>query len=397
VELIYLHIIYFDVLIKILHIIPNLNKGGAERITLDICQVLASREDVEVILLIIKPEINFEIPDIVDVFVTCSNVKLSIWKKNKYYLQDFEKLIARFQPDVIHSHLFDSEVLSRARVKKNIIYISHIHDNIIQFNPCNFFFPTKRNLVQIYERLWIFNRYKKINNHFISISIDTTFFLKSVLPKRLKNNIFELSNAINYKHFENNNYRYISKDLVRIVSVGSLVKKKNHRLILEVASKLKDLLTNIEFFILGDGPERSNLQNEIINRGLSNHVKLLGNVNDVSKYLNMSSIFLHTATYEPFGLVLLEAMASGLPVISLDGGGNRDIVLDGKNGFLIKENVCEKFVRKILFLIDNPVVYQNMSTFSKQFSKQFDIHNYVEKLVDFYKKKIKLNDYNCQL
>jgi glycosyltransferase involved in cell wall biosynthesis len=79
-------------------------------------------------------------------------------------------------------------------------------------------------------------------------------------------------------------------------------------------------------------------------------------------------------------------MASGLPVISLDGGGNRDVVLDGQNGYLIQENNAICFVKKIIELIHDPSEYKKMSLFSREFAKQFDINNYVDKLVDFYKK-----------
>jgi len=156
--------------------------------------------------------------------------------------------------------------------------------------------------------------------------------------------------------------------------------------LVEIANLLKSKNINFEIIILGEGIERINLEDEIAIKGLSKYVKLLGNVNDVSFYLKNSTLFLHTATYEPFGLVLLEAMASGLPVISLDGGGNRDVVLDGQNGHLIQENNAICFVKKIIELIHDPSEYKKMSLFSREFAKQFDINNYVDKLVDFYKK-----------
>jgi glycosyltransferase involved in cell wall biosynthesis len=114
-------------------------------------------------------------------------------------------------------------------------------------------------------------------------------------------------------------------------------------------------------------------------------VKLLGNVNDVAFYLKQSDIFIHPAIYEPFGLVLLEAMASGLPVISMDGGGNRDIVVDGKNGYLINSNDAHLFFEKILHLLSNKNQYKIMSDFAQRFAKQYDIKKYINQLIEFYK------------
>ena len=372
--------------LRILHIIPSLNKGGAERITLDICRSLANREDCEVLLVLMRDDISYEIPTNLNYQITSSRVKLSVWKKNKFKLKDFEKIIAEFNPHIIHSHLFEAEVLSRARIKKDIVYISHIHDNITQYNKLKCKKPIKRKISDNYERIWLFKRYKKTDNQFISISSDTTHFLQNVLPFSLKNNIFSLANAIDYKSFENIESKAIGSELIRLISVGSLVPKKNQRLLVEIANLLKSKNINFEIIILGEGIERINLEDEIAIKGLSKYVKLLGNVNDVSFYLKNSTLFLHTATYEPFGLVLLEAMASGLPVISLDGGGNRDVVLDGQNGHLIQENNAICFVKKIIELIHDPSEYKKMSLFSREFAKQFDINNYVDKLVDFYKK-----------
>jgi len=137
--------------------------------------------------------------------------------------------------------------------------------------------------------------------------------------------------------------------------------------------------------ILGDGPKRTFLENEIKKLELSNQVVLLGNVNDVPSFLIQSTFFIHTALYEPFGLVLLEAMASGLPVISLDGKGNRDLILNGKNGYLLQENDASMFVSKIIDLMNDPEKYESISKYARTFAENYDIKKYVEKLVDYYK------------
>jgi glycosyltransferase involved in cell wall biosynthesis len=103
-------------------------------------------------------------------------------------------------------------------------------------------------------------------------------------------------------------------------------------------------------------------------------------VENVEQYLWQSDVYVHTATYEPLGLVLLEAMAAGFPVISLDGGGNRDLMINGKNGFLIEKQDPKEFADRIL------EVYQNneISNFNAEFAKQFDIKTYCDKLLEIY-------------
>ena len=370
--------------IKVLHIIPSLNKGGAERITLDICKALSVRTDCEVMLVLMRDDRSYEIPSHVRYKVTSSRVKLSVWKKNRYQLTDLNQIVHSFQPDIIHSHLFEAEVLSRGRLKKSVAYITHVHDNIVQFSSFQATTTLKRKISDYYEKLWLFRRYAKGKNQFISISTDTTSYLQNVLPTPFIRSIFPLSNAIDYTRFYSGQTRILPHGKLRLISVGSLVPKKNQRLLIEIAATLKAIHLDFEFLILGDGPERPQLEEEIAVQGLTGLVQLLGNVNDVPFYLHQATLFIHPAIYEPFGLVLLEAMAAGLPVISLDGGGNRDIVVDGKNGFLIQENDAGLFVEKINYLLTHSNQYESMSVFSQHFAKQYDISIYIDQLMEFY-------------
>jgi glycosyltransferase involved in cell wall biosynthesis len=97
---------------------------------------------------------------------------------------------------------------------------------------------------------------------------------------------------------------------------------------------------------------------------------------------------LHPASYEPFGLVILEAMASGLPVICLNGKGNVGLNVEGKTGFMIDPPDAKKFADKILFLKNNPDEYSKISEYCVNFAKDYDIEIYCKKLVDIYQNAI---------
>ena len=370
--------------LKVLHIIPSLNKGGAERITLDICKALTLRSDCEVLLVLMRDDRSYEIPSQLSYKVTSSRIKLSVWKKNRYQLTDLNQIFTSFQPTIVHSHLFEAELLSRGLLKKGVTYITHVHDNITQFSPFQTKATLKRKIADYYERFWIFKRYSKVKNQFISISSDTTRYLEAVLPTSFKETIFALSNAIDYDRFYSDQSRSLPNGKLRLISIGSLVPKKNQLLLIEIATLLKSTDIDFELLILGEGPERPQLEEEIAVQGLTGMVQLLGNVHDVPFYLHQANLFIHSAIYEPFGLVLLEAMAAGVPVISLDGGGNRDILVDGKNGYLISENHARSFVEKIHHLSSHPHQYKNMSEFAQSFAKQYDISNYIDQLIEFY-------------
>ena len=100
----------------------------------------------------------------------------------------------------------------------------------------------------------------------------------------------------------------------------------------------------------------------------------------MEQYLWNSDIYLHTATYEPLGLVLLEAMAAGLPVVTLDGGGNRDLIRNGENGYIIKQQNSQLFTDLMLEVYKN----QTISVFNIEYANKYDIESYCDKLLNIY-------------
>ena len=88
--------------------------------------------------------------------------------------------------------------------------------------------------------------------------------------------------------------------------------------------------------LLGDGVNFDKVKRAISGYHLENSVLQHGKVDQVEHWLTKAHLYVHAAWYEPFGLVFLEAMASGLPCITLDGKGNRDVIEPKKNGMLME-------------------------------------------------------------
>ena len=118
---------------KIVHVIPNLLKGGAERLCIDICNELISREGNEVRLVVFSPENLYpELTENIKIVHCPITYNLSILKRNEIKISSYTDFINSFQPDVIHSHLFKAELITREKINKNIRYVSHLHDNMPQ-------------------------------------------------------------------------------------------------------------------------------------------------------------------------------------------------------------------------------------------------------------------------
>lgn len=370
---------------KILHIIPSLSKGGAERLATDIVRDLSTREGIEVRLVLFRNEIAYDIGDIRHlIHIIPSSVQLSLWRKNKYHIAELQQFLDYFQPDIIHSHLFEAEIVSRGCYFPKAKWFSHGHDNMQQLHKFQFSGQlSKTRITEFFERSYLLKRYNRNGGTtFISISKHTENYLKLNIPKQ---GHLLLLNAIDCDKFKNEVIREGCTNPIKLINVGSFVPKKNQQFLISIAEKLEKQNIDFEVHFLGDGAMRNDVLGSAREKNINAKIHFQGNVNHVEKHLAEATLYIHTARYEPLGLVLLEAMAAGLPVISLDGGGNRDLMVEGKNGFLIEQENAALFVEKILYLKDNKTAYQSMSSYARDFAKNYDIKNYVDQLLALYR------------
>lgn len=369
-------------MLRILHIIPRLNKGGAERLCLDICNQLQKHIDVQVRLITFSDE-NFYpfLTEDIDWQVVPASVQLSLSHKNVLNVDALQKAIEDFAPDVIHTHLFEAEIVSRSCYYPKAKWFSYCHDNMKQFR--NFSLKTlcnKELLTNYYEKRYLMSRYKANGGTtFVAISHDTESYFRSTQPYR----VVLLPNAIDYNKFYVGD-RHRQGTRLRLVNVGSYQDKKNQKFLVEVAKVLRNRNVDFEINLLGDGERYGDVSKLILEGNLQDNVLQHGNVNNVEEYLWQSDIYVHSAYYEPLGLVLLEAMAAGLPVVTLDGRGNRDLIEQGKNGYMVYEQNAEQFADRILEIWNDQQKYKEMSVFAQNFARQYDIKPYIDKLLDLY-------------
>jgi glycosyltransferase involved in cell wall biosynthesis len=135
----------------------------------------------------------------------------------------------------------------------------------------------------------------------------------------------------------------VSRERLSILTVGRLGSRKNVDLALRgIATLIRQYGKNVEFLIAGTGRHEQRLREIAVSQGINNQVNFLGHVSDGKLPLLYSSadIFALTSNYEGFGLVLLEAMACGTPVIGTDVGGISTVIDHGRTGVLIKPNPC---------------------------------------------------------
>ena len=170
-------------------------------------------------------------------------------------------------------------------------------------------------------------------------------------------------------------------DKKRILFVGNLEPVKNPLLFVELAKRLP----KYDFVLVGGGSLKHKMI-ELKERFHLSNLKLAGSVKKVSipLYMNASDLLILPSKSEGFGLVLVEAMACGLPVLGTKVGGIKDIIKDDINGYFISN--VEDAVKKINMLLKDKSLYSKTSKQAIKSSKYFSSKNYAEKNFNLYKK-----------
>jgi glycosyltransferase involved in cell wall biosynthesis len=331
--------------LKIIHVIARLNVGGTSRY---LCNLLPKLEKsgIDYILAVGNVQ-NGEIED--------SNLEglnfrrinsmgraISLIKDARASLEIY-KIIRLTKPDVIHSHTFKAGLLCRLIFPK-IPKVHTFHGHLLtdpEFTrfQLKMIITVEKFLAQFTKKFIVtgnqvsvdlFNSGIGIENQYISIpgELDEMSFR----PRAEVRNELELDNSFT------------------IIWVARIAPVKQPDLVLEVAK----LCPDFSFIICGDGPDLENLRS----RAPSN-VKFLGMVNP-ERYLKAADIFLSTSANEGIPYSILEAQASGLPVVAINSGAVSEIVEDGVNGYLTSGQ-AEEIALRISELNMNPILRIGMS------------------------------------
>lgn len=169
-----------------------------------------------------------------------------------------------------------------------------------------------------------------------------------------------------------------------IISVGALTENKNNACLIRAFRELIDKGIKENLVIIGEGKERENLENLILELNLKDRVKLLGLKINPYKYIGKSSLFVQCSYSEGFPLVLLESMILGKAVVSTDNYGSREILDNGKYGMIVENNYKE-VSKKIYKLLDNKNLKKQMEGLALLRSKEFSLkagQKYMEDFLD---------------
>jgi 1,2-diacylglycerol 3-alpha-glucosyltransferase len=170
-----------------------------------------------------------------------------------------------------------------------------------------------------------------------------------------------------------------------LVSTGRLAKEKNWPTLLKAAKKIHRAHPDLRVVLIGDGTQKVPLQKLASELGIAERVTFTGKLPfaEVTTYLKAADVFGFASVSETQGLVTMEAMAAGLPVVAVDGSGTRDIVDNGEQGFLVR-NDADELAASVSRLLESPDMRRQFHIRALKKAKAFDVANRAKELIDVY-------------
>lgn len=170
-----------------------------------------------------------------------------------------------------------------------------------------------------------------------------------------------------------------------LISLGRLSKEKNWGFLLRSAGLAMQKHPALRVALVGEGPERTRLEQLAQNLGIGDRVDFIGPIDfaEVPGYLKAADIFGFASTAETQGLVTMEAMAAGLPVVAVDASGTCDIVQSGVQGLLVEQDPGA-FAAAIDQILTSPDLFENFGRAAATRAAEFEIMQQAKKLVEIY-------------
>lgn len=165
-----------------------------------------------------------------------------------------------------------------------------------------------------------------------------------------------------------------------IVFVGRLAEYKRPDRFVTILGQIVRSFPHLKAIMLGDGPDRESLLEQIRELGIEKNIQLLGRRKDVLEFLKKSKIFLLTSRWEGLSIAMLEAMSVGTVPVVADVGDLKDIVVYGENGFVVNEDSIDEFSQKIIQLMSDELLWEKLSKYAYKAAVNYSSVNVISKL-----------------
>jgi glycosyltransferase involved in cell wall biosynthesis len=299
------------------------------------------------------------------------------------------KLFKKLNPDVVNAHLFDDSLpaLLAARfagVKRRVI---RKQDTAYHW---------------LYAPQWVWaDRFNNNNaTHIIAISEEAKKFVIEK-EKALPSKVYMIHNGIPLDEFtrqdketiESFKKKFELEGKIVLGTIARFIEWKGYKYIIEAARILAAKNINFKFLLIGEGEQKKEMQDLVDKYKLNEHIVFTGWVNrkDIPSLYGVMDLYVHAAIMEPFGFVVSEAMANGVPIVTTKTGAAADVLKHKETCYFAEDRSPQSLADGIEWMINNPELREKMKGEIKQLAEQnFDIDKMLEKHILLYKGDLKV-------
>lgn len=341
---------------RILHLLASNTYSGAEHVVIDIIQSLKDQHE----FVYVSPNGSIE--------QVLLDKKISFIGMEKFTYSEVYSAIRKYKPDIIHAHDYRASCISAFIPFKGDI-ISHIHNNNL--------WAKNLNLKTILYFLSL-KRFSKV------VVVSQPVIDEFIFSSSLEHKSCIISNVINSNEIFQLSKQDCDIDFLQsdILFVGRLTEQKNPIRFIKIIDQLKKYKPNVKAIMVGNGELKNECQDLIKKMNLENNIILLGFQSNPYIYMKNTKVLLIPSQWEGFGLVALEAMLLGIPVISTSVGGLKKIVGNFNHEWLCYSE--QGFVEQILKIINsksNTALKQSLIQYSEMIN---DFNSFVKKFDNLY-------------
>ena len=396
--------------IRVLYVIMNLDFGGTASVMLETVKKI-NLELFELGILILNSKNNS--PVLYQMLQETGNRIFELNQSKKYGFRAIYQHISSFRPHILHVQdslsllkvLFPSMVC-RIPVKVKTIHCDSRLDASVLSRALHQFkwFRVFRHLYACYDA--VFRNVVRENREEKDIAVGLlilkiAYRLSSCRPVAISKSVRQSmisvyrnlsSIPVIYNGVDTNRFhlpkpmRTGEQNKIKLIHISRLSAEKNQVLLLKAFALALKRCGGLLLTIVGSGPELKRLVKLAHALGVAENTDFLGNRADVPDLLSNHDIFILTSETEGFGLVLMEAMAAGLPVISTAVGGVPEIVRNGANGTLVQPGDTVALAGEICRYAEDEKLRKSIGSWNARYALTYDIHRTVARYMEVYRK-----------
>lgn len=333
-------------MIHIVHIIPTLNFGGAERLVVDLINNCdRTKFKFSVIVLFDQKPLEKEIVG-APVFIVPKRRKLSF-----HLRRDLRAKLAELKPDIVHTHLFGADLWGRWAARDLGLPTVTTEHNL------NYDYGCWRTMVRCLM--------KNYSKKYIACSNAVANYMRQKYHIK-QDKITVIKNGILLDKFVMP--APVWQEPLRLLMIGRLTKQKGQAIVLSALANIKHLPWQMN--IVGQGDDYKKLRQITTQFGLEERIDFIPPKKDVVKILGEAQVVLVPSLWEGLGVVAMEAMTAGRLVVASNTGGLPEIVQDKKTGLLVKPNDVNEWTKALESVITNSEAYKPLAEAGQAFAKE---------------------------